>query len=66
MNSNRYQLLAEVEHWRSELQSLRGEAGGTGYELITQALILAQNKLIAFEMDIPISVYPENHSVAYH
>jgi len=59
-------MLAEVEYWRNILRNLPSDITRSEYEFVTQALILAQNKLIAYEMEIPISVYPESRSVAYH
>lgn len=66
MNSQHYLILAEIEFWRDTLRTLEDSITEAEQERMHQALILAQNKLIAFEMTAPRSALNAEMSVAYH
>jgi len=66
MNSQHYLILAEIEFWRNTLRTSKNSVTEADQERMHQALILAQNKLIVFEMTAPLSALNEGVSVAYH
>lgn len=66
MSSQHYLILAEIEFWRDTLRSSKGTVTEVEQERMHQALILAQNKLIAYEMTTSQGNKMEGASVAYH
>jgi hypothetical protein len=66
MSSQHYLILAEIEFWRDTLRNTKGTVTEVEQERMHQALILAQNKLIAYEMITPQGGIMESVSVAYH
>jgi len=66
MSSQYYLIFAEIEFWRDTLRISEGKVPPAKLESIHQALILAQNKLIALDMIIPSSTMHNGISVAYH
>lgn len=66
MSSQYYLIFAEIEFWRDTLRISEGKVPPAELESIHQALILAQNKLIALDMITPSSSMHNGISVAYH
>ena len=66
MSSEHHLVLAEIEFWRETLRQTQNEMDNADVERMHQALILAQNKLVALDMTVPVSQLNENFSIAYH
>jgi len=66
MNSDHYLIIAEIEFWRDTIRNSKASDRGEDIERMHQALILAQNKLIAYEDMYPPAQLSQNLSIAYH